>query len=246
MQLHAWVFGPLLADGSSASVEFSMGEPEANTEMSESWIILPYSAFLCFAVGQVWRFRRDRFAVMDVWTGDGRLDRIGTAACRYGIGTMLAARVLDVVFSGPHEHPHGAVRLIIDAIQVVGMPVAVAGAVLFIVPPMIADPNHGSVSPVDRLTLPVLAGVLMSWVAVEFDPGSRDGRSRAETLFTWFRSLFTAHPNPDVMVHAPGLYQFRALMILLLIAIWPYTRLGGLFIGPLVRRSNSHRMLVRR
>jgi len=214
--------------------------------MSESWIILPYSAFLCFVLGHVWRFRHDGFAVIDVWTGDGRLHGIGRAACRYGIGTMLVARILELLYSGPHAHPQGMVRLVIDVMEMVALPVAVAGVVLYMVPPMIADPDHRSVSPVDRLTLPVLGGVLLSWAAVKFDPGSFGGRSPADTLFIWFRSLFTVHPNPDVMVHAPGLYQARGLMILLLIAIWPYTRLGGLFIGPLVRRSNSARMLVRR
>ncbi len=204
--------------------------------MAESWIILPYSAFLCFVLGHVWRFRHDRFAAIDVWTGDGRLHGIARAACRYGIGVMLAARILDLLYSGPH-----------DVMEMAALPVAVAGAVLYIVPSMIADPDRRSVSPVDRLTLPVLCGVLLSWAAVKFDPGSLEGRSRAaETLFVWFRSLFTVHPNPDVMVHAPGLYQARGLMILLLIAIWPYTRLGGLFIGPLVRRSSSDRMLVRK
>lgn len=215
--------------------------------MFESWIILPYSAFLCFALGQVWRFRHDRFAAIDVRTGDGRLHGIGTAACRYGIGALIAARLLDVLGSGPHVHPSGAMRLAIAIVEIGALPVAVAGAVLFIVPPMIADPEHGSVSPVDRLMLPVLAGTLLSWAAVEFAPDSVGGRARAaDTLFIWFRSLFTAHPNAAVMAHAPGLYQLRGLMILLLIAIWPYTRLGGLFVGPLVRRSNSDRMLVRR
>jgi nitrate reductase gamma subunit len=138
-------------------------------------------------------------------------------------------------------------RLVIDAVEIAALPVAVAGVVLYIVPPMIADPDHGSVSPLDRLTLPVLGGMLLSWAAVEFAPGSVGGRpSAADTLFVWFRSLFTAHPDAAVMAHAPGLYQLRGLMILLLIAIWPYTRLGGLFVGPLVRRSSSDRMLVRR
>ncbi|MBU3063242.1 respiratory nitrate reductase subunit gamma [Nocardia sp. NEAU-G5] len=215
--------------------------------MSESWIILPYSAFLCFALGQVWRFRHDRFAAIAVSTGDGRLHEIGTAACRYGMGALIAARMLDVLGSGPHMHPSVALRLAIDTVEIVALPVAVAGAVLYLVPAMIADPDHGSVSPLDRLTLPVLAGMLLSWAAVEFAPDSVVGPSRtADTLFIWFRSLFTAHPNAAVMAHAPGLYQLRGLMILLLIAIWPYTRLGGLFAGPLVRRSNSDRMLVRR
>jgi|GEM_PF-5735594 len=215
--------------------------------MSLSWIILPYSAFLSFAVGQVWRFKHDRFAVFEVRTGDGRLHDIGTAACRGGMGLMIAARIADVLCSGPDAHPRGAAHIAIAAAELVALPVAVAGAVLVIVPPMIADPARPSVSPVDRLTLPVLAGVLLSWAAVEFDTGYVDGRSHtAETLFPWFRSLFTAHPNPEVMTHSPVIYQARGLIILLLIAIWPYTRLGGLFVGPLIRRSSSARMAPRR
>lgn len=86
------------------------------------------------------------------------------------------------------------------------------------------------------MTLPVLAATLMSWAAVEFEPNSVVGHSRTgEASVTWFRSLFTTHPQPEVMQHAPAIYQIRALIILLLIAIWPYTRLGGMFLGPLIR-----------
>jgi len=53
--------------------------------------------------------------------------------------------------------------------------------------------------------------------------------------FSWFGSLFTIDPNPEAIVHAPLVHQGRGLILLLIIGVWPYTRLAGIFAGPVVR-----------
>lgn len=110
------------------------------------WIILPYSAFLSFALGQVWRYRHDRFVSIEEWADGGRLHRFGIAAFRYGVVLTVAARIAEMLGSGHHLYSQGLVHGAIVAMQVIGLPMVVAGAVLFIVPPMIADPGHPSVS----------------------------------------------------------------------------------------------------
>lgn len=206
------------------------------------WIVLPYCAFASFLCGNVWRYRYDRFQPAGGGPDIDRLERHGANAFRLGTILVSAARATDVVASGPHDHPRGAVHGILIGVEVVAGPTAAAGAVLVFLPPMIAGAYRAAVTPLDRLTLPVLTAVVLSGILVRFDPNSTDGNYRpAETLFAWARSLFTLHPHPEAIAHASALYQFRALIVLLLIGIWPYTRLAGIFAGPVVRYAARRR-----
>ncbi|MFI5777958.1 respiratory nitrate reductase subunit gamma [Nocardia sp. NPDC051570] len=198
------------------------------------WIILPYSAFASFALGHLWRYRHDRFGPLEPGSDAGRLERFGPTAFRIGVAGVLGARVLDMVGSTPQDT--GSAHGVATVVELVAQPFAILGALLLIVPPLITATPHSTVSPLDRVTLPVLAATVLSRVVIDFDPNPLNGEySTAETLFAWFRSLFSLHPNPWAIGDAPPMFQARAVIVLLLIAIWPYTRLGGTFAGPVVR-----------
>lgn len=206
------------------------------------WIVLPYGALLSFVLGNVWRYRYDRFQPAGCGPNIDRMERYGADAFRLGTVLVLAARATDVIASGPHDHPRGTLHGILVVVEMVAGPTAAAGAVLVFLPPMIAGAHRAPVTPLDRLTLPVLTAVALSGILVRVDPNYTSGNYRlAETLFPWARSLFTLHPNPAAMAHASALYQFRALIVPLLIGIWPYTRLAGIFAGPVVRYAGRHR-----
>lgn len=210
--------------------------------MSVLWIILPYSAFLSFIVGHLWRYRHDRFG----WYGTGadtdRAQRIGAVAFQIGMGGVIVARVTDLIASGPHSRPDGSIYLALTVIEICALATATIGAVLLFVPDMIGSPSRPLVSPLDRITFPMLVAGLLTWVAIKFDPNSSDESYRtAETLFTWFRSLFTLHPDPDAMDHAPLIYQARGLVLMLFIAIWPYTRLASIIAEPVYRVARRFR-----
>jgi nitrate reductase gamma subunit len=53
------------------------------------------------------------------------------------------------------------------------------------------------------------------------------------TVSPWFRSLFTASPHPELMVATPISFQIHNLLVLMLLAVWPYTRLVHVFSAPL-------------
>ncbi|WP_169814186.1 respiratory nitrate reductase subunit gamma [Nocardia mexicana] len=196
------------------------------------WIVLPYCALGSFALGHLWRFRRDRFRPSP---DADRAEWYGAIAFRLGATLVVAARLTDLLASGPHNHPPEAFYLVILAVEVVALPTAAAGAVMLILPSMIAGTHRTPITPVDRITLPVLTAMLLSGVLIRMDPNSTGDHYRtAETLFTWARSLPTLHPNPAAMAAAPALYQARGLIIVLLLAVWPYTRLADLFAGPIV------------
>ncbi len=53
-----------------------------------------------------------------------------------------------------------------------------------------------------------------------------------ETVSPWFRNLFSLHPAPELMADAPWTFQLHAIVVLALLAIWPYTRLVHMFSAP--------------
>ncbi|MEU0500737.1 respiratory nitrate reductase subunit gamma [Nocardia sp. NPDC005998] len=199
------------------------------------WIALPYGAFISFILGHVWRYRRDGFRS---YTSDPEVDReqrFGTTAFRYGVCLIVIARVSNMLAAQPHAHPAGAIHIVITIVLLAGGTAAVIGAVLLFLPDLIAGPAHPLITPLDRITFPALAAALLSGVLIDFDPASTREYRTGETLFAWFRSLFTISPHPEAMQHAPFIHQGRGLILLLIIGIWPYTRLAGIFAGPVVR-----------
>ncbi|MEV6067755.1 respiratory nitrate reductase subunit gamma [Nocardia sp. NPDC052001] len=200
------------------------------------WVFLPVAAVLCCVGGHIWRFRRDRFLSYLYGPHIDRPQRFGSLAFRTGVPMLFTVRIAELVVSGPHSRSHGTVDVILTLAQCIAIPLAVIGAGLILIPPLITAESRPHVTPIDRMTLPVLVAALLSSVLVTFDPYSTDDRYRtAETLYTWCRSLVTLHPNPEVMQHAPVIYQARGLIVMTLIAIWPYTRLAGIFTVPVSR-----------
>ncbi|MCX4096080.1 respiratory nitrate reductase subunit gamma [Nocardia sp. alder85J] len=199
------------------------------------WVVLPYSAFALFVAGHIWRYRRDRFGSDRLAPGALRIDRTGASLFRAGVLVVIIARVVVMLFPTLRAQPYGASHMSVAVCELLGMALAITGAVLLAVPHMIAGTQPQLVSPIDRLTVPILAIALISGLMVQFGSDAYLGGYRAAgTLFLWFPSLLTMHPQPDYMAAAPAPYQIRGLIIMLLIAIWPYTRLSGTLSGPII------------
>ena len=58
------------------------------------------------------------------------------------------------------------------------------------------------------------------------------GYNYRETVSSWFRSLFTFNPAPELMANTPITFQIHNLVVIALIGIWPYTRLVHMFSAP--------------
>ncbi|MCU1641994.1 MAG: respiratory nitrate reductase subunit gamma [Nocardia sp.] len=200
------------------------------------WVFLPGAAIASCIAGHIWRYRTDRFLGYLYGPHTDRAQRFGSVAFRLGAVGMFTARIAEVLLAGPHSRTSGTTHVMLSALQIIAVPLAVIGAGIILIPPLIAAEAKPRVTPIDRITIPVLIAALLSAVLITFDPYSTDDRYRtAETLFTWSRSLVGLHPNPGAMEHAPVIYQARGLILMLLIAIWPYTRLAGIFTIPLLR-----------
>lgn len=200
------------------------------------WVLLPCAAVLSFVVGHLWRYRRDRFRGPSYGPHADVAQRLGALSFRIGVPLLVVARIAELLASGPHSRPGGHIEPLLITLQIIAVPLAMAGAAVLLIPPLIAADTHTRVTPLDRITLPVLVAALLSSILVSFDPHSTDrGYLMAETLFTWVRSLVTLHPDVAVMQHAPAMYQARGVIVMLLIAVWPYTRLAGIFAVPATR-----------
>jgi nitrate reductase gamma subunit len=81
--------------------------------------------------------------------------------------------------------------------------------------------------------LPLVAAIgtgMLNTVGSNLLGGGYDYRA---TVSPWFRGLFTLHPQPELMVGTPTSFQIHSLVVLALLAIWPYTRLVHVFSAPL-------------
>lgn len=199
------------------------------------WILLPYPAAASFVIGHVWRYRRDRFRGVVAPPDGARAHRLALLAFRVGFTCVLAARIADMATAGPDSRLNGPAFAVMITVEGIGGALTSIGAVVLLLPDLIGA-SRRAVTPLDRITVPVLIAALFSGIAMRFDPNSAGDRYRpAETLYAWIRSLPTAHPNTDAIAHAPVIYQVRGVILMLIVAIWPYTRLSGIFAGPVVR-----------
>ncbi|WP_433760954.1 respiratory nitrate reductase subunit gamma [Nocardia sp. CA-135398] len=200
------------------------------------WIALPYCAFGSFVLGHVWRYRRDGFRSYSRSPEMDRSQRFGSRAFRFGVCLIVLTRLIKVITAEPHARPAGALHVVTTIVQIGGVAAATVGAVLLFLPDLIAGPSRPVITPFDRITFPALTAALLSGVIIEYDPTTvaREYRT-GETLFAWFRSLCTIDPYPEAMQHAPLIYQARGMILLLILGIWPFTRLAGIFAGPVLR-----------
>ncbi|MGH3470129.1 MAG: respiratory nitrate reductase subunit gamma, partial [Thermocrispum sp.] len=80
------------------------------------------------------------------------------------------------------------------------------------------------------LLVAAIATGMVNTVGENLIGGGYDYRS---TVSPWFRSLFSLSPEPELMAGTPLSFQVHNVVVLTLLAIWPYTRLVHVFSAPL-------------
>ena len=63
--------------------------------------------------------------------------------------------------------------------------------------------------------------------------GHADGYDYRTTVAVWFRDVLTLHPSVTQMSGAPWSFQLHALLAVLLLAAWPFTRLVHVLAAPI-------------
>ncbi|HEX4103542.1 MAG: respiratory nitrate reductase subunit gamma [Pseudonocardiaceae bacterium] len=204
------------------------------------WLTVPYVAFTSFVVGHVWRYRHDQFG----WTTrssqlhESRLLRLGSPLFHFGLLAVLGGHVLGIGVPASWTAALGvsdeAYHLISVSVGTLSGLATVAGLAILLYRRFAVPAVRKATTTIDKvmyllLSTAILTGMLNT-LGSNLIGGGYDYRS---TVSPWFRSLFTLSPRPELMVGIPLSFQIHALVVLVLLAGWPYTRLVHVFSAPL-------------
>ncbi|MET9294690.1 respiratory nitrate reductase subunit gamma [Streptomyces sp. NPDC003077] len=203
------------------------------------WVAVPYICLAVFAVGHVWRYRRDQFG----WTSrtsqllehrwlrwGGPLFHLGAFAVIGGhvVGLAIPASWTRAVGVSEHVYHLAAVSLgsVAGAAMVVGL--AMLSARRLLAPRIRPTTSHS-----DKLLFPLLAATVLLGIAATVVHNIAGGYDYRSTVSVWFRGLFSLQPRPEAIAGAPLLFQLHALTACLLFAAWPFTRLVHVWSAPI-------------
>jgi len=201
------------------------------------WLTLPYIAFTSFALGHLWRYRTDQFGwtTRSSQTHESRLLRAGSPLFHFGILGVFGGHVLGVLVpeqwtsaAGISEHTYHLVA--VTAGSITGFAV-VAGLAILLYRRVTVPAVRQATTRIDKLMYALLGGAVLSGMLNTLTNVFAAYNYR-ESVSPWFRSLVSVHPHPELMAQAPWTFQVHTLIVLTLIAIWPYTRLVHMFSAP--------------
>lgn len=202
------------------------------------WGVLPYVAIVALVGGTIWRRRYDRFG----WTTRSsenlgrRVLAIASPLFHYGVVGVFFGHVLGLLIPqewtsaiGVDEH---AYHLIATWLGLVAAAATVVGLGMLIVRRRVNTAVFRATTSNDKLMYVFLAGAICLgtyatiWNAVDGPYNYRD------TVSLWFKSLFYLQPKVSLMSATPIAYRIHAVVGLLLIGMWPFTRLVHAFAAP--------------
>ena len=110
-----------------------------------------------------------------------------------------------------------------------------AGIIILVVRRRLTGPVFMATTVNDKVMYVLLVGaiVLGLWTTLVAVGAGHDAHNYRESVSPWFRSIFLLNPQPELMAGAPPSFQVHAVAGLLLIALWPFTRLVHAFSAPL-------------
>ncbi|WP_129305758.1 respiratory nitrate reductase subunit gamma [Streptomyces sp. L2] len=202
------------------------------------WGVLPYLALVVLVAGTAWRYRYDRFGftTRSSQLHESRLLRVGGPLFHYALFLVIGGHVMGLLVPESltrwfriSEEQYHAVALAMGGTAGVA---AVVGLGVLLYRRVRVPAVRGATSRSDRVTLPLLALVLLAGLTATVSSVTNPYDYRLGVA-VWFRSLFTLDPDVGAMAHAPLVYQVHALLALTLFALWPFGRLVHAFAAPL-------------
>ncbi|KOT98978.1 nitrate reductase [Streptomyces rimosus subsp. pseudoverticillatus] len=204
------------------------------------WVAVPYACLAVFAVGHVWRYRKDQFG----WTSrtsqllEHRWLRWGSPLFHLGAFAVIAGHVVGLAVpasltakAGVSEHAYHTVAVALGSVAGAAM---VVGLGMLCARRLLAPRIRTRTSSSDKLLFPLLAAtVLLGIAATVVHNVAGGGYDYRSTVSVWFRGLFLLQPKPEAISGAPLLFQLHALSACLLFAAWPFTRLVHVWSAPI-------------
>ena len=201
------------------------------------WLTVPYLAWTSFVVGHVWRYRSDQFG----WTTrssqllESRLLRLGSPMFHLGLLAVLGGHAIGLGVPaswtakvGVSEHTYHLMS--VSAGTLTGL-VTVTGLAILLYRRITVPAVRQATTGMDKVMYTLLATAIVTglWNTLGNIADEYDYR---ETVSPWFRNIFSGSPQPELMEGVPLSFALHALVVMTLIAIWPYTRLVHVFSAP--------------
>lgn len=210
------------------------------------WLVIPYACITVFIVGHIWRYRKDQFT----WTTrstqllESKLLKIGSPLFHLGMLAVIGGHVLGILVPKAATEAVGVPEDLYHTVSVTAgtaSGVAMTLGFLILLYRRVSVPRvRQSTTKMDRLVYLMLLVTIVTgmWatVGVNLLGGGYDYR---ESVGPWFRGLFLLNPQPELMGDAPLVYQLHAIVTILLLAVWPFSRLVHAWSVPItyIRRS---------
>lgn len=203
------------------------------------WIIVPYVAIATFALGHVWRHRYDKFG----WTTrssqlyGSRLLRLGSPLFHFGILLVIGGHVFGILIPeaatsavGISEHAYHVVAVALGSVS--GF-MTVAGMAILIYRRRVTGPVLSATTRNDKAMYVLLAATVVAGLSTTV-LGNLLGHpyDYRLTIAPYFRSIFYAHPDVNLISAAPTGFQIHVMLAWVLFAAWPFTRLVHVFSAP--------------
>ncbi|MDP4510391.1 respiratory nitrate reductase subunit gamma [Nonomuraea turcica] len=206
---------------------------------SVMWIVLPYVTIVIFVGGLLWRYRYDKFG----WTTrssqlyESRLLRVASPLFHYALLFVIVGHITGLLIPaswtnaiGVSNHAYHVNALTWGGISGLATLVAVG---LLIYRRRTTGPVFLATTTNDKTMYAVLTAAIFSGVVTTVAGFVPSEVSYRTTVGPWFRGVLTFQPDVTAMGQASGLYKVHTLIGMVLIVLFPFSRLVHALSAPL-------------
>lgn len=197
------------------------------------FVIFPYICLSVFVVGHIWRYKHDQFGwttrtsqlMESKWLAWGSpLFHFGALFVILGhIGGLLIPREWTRAI-GISDHFYHNMAVSVGSLAGVAL---TAGLVILLVRRFIySDRVKVYNTGWDYVMYFLLSAAIFigMWQTISINIFGAGFEYRG-SVSIWFRQIFYFSPDPTLMLQAPFLFQLHAIVGILILAVWPFTRL---------------------
>lgn len=205
------------------------------------WDDAPYVVLAIAVVGTWWRYRYDKFG----WTTrssqlyESRLLSIGSPLFHFGSLMVIMGHIIGLLIPEPWTRALGmSDHLYHLQALLLGVPAGaatIAGIGLLIYRRRTSTPVLRATTGNDKLMYLVLVCALVAGMCCTLMGATHFGELHdyRQKVSVWFRSIWILDPRGDLMAQAAEYYQIHVFIALVLLALWPFTRLVHAFSAPI-------------
>lgn len=205
------------------------------------WGVFPYICITLLVGGLIWRYRSDQYG----WTSESsqlreaKILRLASPLFHFGILFVLLGHFMGLFIPDWMTEAMGVSQHQYHLLATVGGTVAgIAALVGFIGLLWRRFVNHSvRFATTGRdlvayvfLAIPLTLGAIATAANQIF--GADGGYNYRKTISVWLRSLFMLQPRVDLMANVPLSFKLHIIAGLLLLAVWPFTRLVHVLSAP--------------